>query len=130
MWIALIAVLLVWVVFRYINFRKKYHFARSVPTFKPSYPVIGCGNLFLGKTEAQRFINLRKMFGLNHKLFRMWMGPKMIFGTTDPNVVQSVLSDPIWLDKPFIYDFFNLNHGLFGAKGECVQVSVECGAAF
>ncbi|XP_058818546.1 probable cytochrome P450 313a4 [Topomyia yanbarensis] len=59
---------------------------------------------------------MKKIFNQEENLFRFWLGPRMFFATSHPDIAQLILSSPDWLDKPFLYEFFELNYGLFGAK--------------
>ncbi|XP_058448667.1 uncharacterized protein LOC131428638 [Malaya genurostris] len=116
MWIILLSFLVVLCVIQYINFQKKYAFAKDIPCAETNYPLIGCGHLFIGKSNVKRFGNMTKLFNRKGKLFKFWLGPKMVLGTSDPNVLQQILTETVWLDKPFPYKFFEVNYGLFGAK--------------
>ncbi|XP_058454269.1 cytochrome P450 4V2-like isoform X2 [Malaya genurostris] len=116
MWIILLGFLVVLCVVQYISFRKKYAFSKDIPCVEMNYPLIGCGHLFIGKGTAKRFWNIVKLFKRKDKLFKFWMGPKLILATSHPDVAQQILTESVWLDKPFLYDFFEMSHGLFGAK--------------
>ncbi|XP_049534134.1 cytochrome P450 4C1-like [Anopheles darlingi] len=44
----------------------------------------------------------------------MWLGPKLVIATSHPDIMQAVLTHPECLEKPFLYDFAQVEHGLFG----------------
>ncbi|XP_053691064.1 cytochrome P450 4C1-like [Sabethes cyaneus] len=116
MWIILLGFAVAISVIQYLSYRRKYEVAATVPCAKPSYPLIGSAYLFVGKSSEKMFWNMRNLFNTKEPLFRFWLGSKMIFGTSDPDVTQQIMSDPVWLDKPFLYEFFDMSYGLFGAK--------------
>ncbi|XP_053691279.1 probable cytochrome P450 313a4 [Sabethes cyaneus] len=49
-------------------------------------------------------------------LFIMWFGPVPVVSTSDPNMIQKICTQPEFLHKPYMYDFFKLDYGLFSAK--------------
>ncbi|XP_055546229.1 cytochrome P450 4c21-like [Wyeomyia smithii] len=116
MWILLLGFAVVLSVIQYLSYSRKNDIAATVPRVKPSYPLFGSANLFLGKSSVKKFWNMRNLCNNKEPLFRFWMGSEMILGTSHPDIAQQILTDPVWLDKPFLYDFFDVNYGLFGAK--------------
>lgn len=42
----------------------------------------------------------------------------LAFSTYDPAIVKQLLLLPGFLEKPYVFDFFELEHGLFSAKCE------------
>ncbi|XP_055605420.1 probable cytochrome P450 313a1 [Uranotaenia lowii] len=50
------------------------------------------------------------------KLFTFWLGPIPAVCSSDPEMVQQILTHPDCMEKPFMYDFVKLDHGMFAAK--------------
>ncbi|XP_062535160.1 cytochrome P450 4c21-like [Armigeres subalbatus] len=96
--------------------QKRSSFAKSISVAEPWYPLVGNGLLFVGKDDTVKFHNMKNMFDRSNKLFRFYLGPKMLFGTSDPDMAQQILTDPNCMDKPYLYDYFMLGQGVFGAK--------------
>lgn len=40
----------------------------------------------------------------------------LMFSTYDPEIVKQVLLSPNFLEKPYFFDFFQMEHGLFSAR--------------
>ena len=119
MWIVVLGI---WVVvvgfFQYVKFVQKNAFAKHLPLLNPSYPLLGNGLMFFGKPDHEKFQNLRKLTSIEYPLTRFFLGPRVMVGTTEPEIAQQVLTDPVWMDKPFIYEFFELPFGLLTSKCE------------
>ncbi|XP_055543414.1 probable cytochrome P450 313a4 [Wyeomyia smithii] len=49
------------------------------------------------------------------KLFKIWIGPISFIGTSDPDVIQGILPHTHCIQKPYIYEFFKIDFGLFAA---------------
>ncbi|XP_055642301.1 cytochrome P450 4c21-like [Toxorhynchites rutilus septentrionalis] len=100
----------------YVKKHQLNKFARAIPTMHPCYPLLGNSLMFLGKNERQRFENLKTTFREIDRMSKAWMGPQLVFGVNHPELVQKILTDPNCCEKPFYYDFVNMEHGLFSAK--------------
>ncbi|XP_055633730.1 uncharacterized protein LOC129774058 [Toxorhynchites rutilus septentrionalis] len=100
---------------QYVGFRRKMSFAKVLPTVQPYYPVVGNGLLFLGKNGGERFTNLASALDHPAKLFKLWLGVFPLICTSDPSMAQKILTHPNCMAKPFFYDFFKVDFGLFSA---------------
>ncbi|XP_055643107.1 probable cytochrome P450 313a2 isoform X2 [Toxorhynchites rutilus septentrionalis] len=100
---------------QYVRFRRKMSFAKVLPTVQPCYPVVGNGLLFLGKNGEERFTNLAGALDYPAKLFKLWLGVFPLICTSDPSMAQKILTHPNCMAKPFFYDFFKVDFGLFSA---------------
>lgn len=107
--------LLVLAVFQYVRFQRRMSFAKDLPTVQPCYPIIGNGLLFIGKSDEERYLNFSRALGNPAKLFKLWFGVVPAICTNEPSIAQKILSHPDCMAKPFMYDFFKLDHGLFSA---------------
>ncbi|KAL9697552.1 hypothetical protein quinque_000993 [Culex quinquefasciatus] len=118
MWIVVlgISVVVVFGIIRYVKLVQQNAFAKHLPLLNPSYPIVGNGLMLIGKPEHEKFQNLRKMTSVDYPLTRFYLGPRVMVGTTDPEIAQQILTDPVWMDKPFIYEFFQLSYGLLTSK--------------
>lgn len=114
----LTAIIVVLCVVQYVRFRRKMAFAKVLPTVQPYYPVVGNGLLFLGKSGEVRFKNLARALDHPAKLFKLWLGVYPVIGSSDPSLVQKILTHPNCMAKPFFYDFFKVDFGLFSAHCE------------
>ncbi|XP_055604846.1 cytochrome P450 4c21-like [Uranotaenia lowii] len=100
----------------YIRKNYYYRFSRSIPSIPGSYPILGNALLLLGKSEQQRFENFKFVFSHTKRLSKTWLGPQLVVCVAHPDLVQKILKEPSCCEKPFFYDFINLEHGLFAAK--------------
>ncbi|EAT42397.1 AAEL006058-PA [Aedes aegypti] len=112
--VALVSICVLMVI-RWLQKRRR-DFAKHVPWVRPYLPVLGNGLLFIGKDDVQRFWNMQKMFDRKENLFRFYLGPNTVFGTNDPGTAQQILTDPNCMDKPYVYDYFLADCGVFAAK--------------
>uniref|UniRef100_A0A1Q3FG72 Putative cytochrome n=1 Tax=Culex tarsalis TaxID=7177 RepID=A0A1Q3FG72_CULTA len=117
MWTVVLGIwIVVFGVFQYLKFVKKNAFAKHLPILNTSYPIIGNGLMFIGKPDHEKFQNLRKLTSIDYPLTRFYLGPRVMVGTTEPEIAQQILTNPAWMDKPFIYEFFELPYGLLTSK--------------
>lgn len=100
----------------YTSHRRKYKFAASFPGLKPVYPLLGNGNIILGKSDIQRFENLVKVFSEHDRMVKVWSGPQLLLFVSHPDLVQQLLSSSDCLEKPFLYGFAGFEQGLFTSK--------------
>ncbi|XP_058065059.1 cytochrome P450 4C1-like, partial [Anopheles bellator] len=113
-WLSLVPLLAVVLWLLHIWMLQRHRFAKDLPRMEPYYPFIGNGHLFIGKSREMMFNAAMKPFAQNDRWFQAWFGPKLLICTSHPDLMQSVLTHPDCLDKPFLYDFVKLEHGLFG----------------
>ncbi|XP_055643108.1 cytochrome P450 4c21-like [Toxorhynchites rutilus septentrionalis] len=111
----LLSIILALSLVQYIRFQRKMSFAKNLPTVQPCYPVVGNGLMFLGKSGEERFNNLSGVLKNSAKLFKLWLGVYPFICTSDPGMAQKIFTNPNCMEKPFIYDFFKLEYGLFAA---------------
>ncbi|XP_052871228.1 probable cytochrome P450 313b1, partial [Anopheles cruzii] len=114
-WLSLVLLLgvVLWLLHMWIL--QRHRFAKDLPCSEPYYPLIGNGLLFIGKSREMIFTAAMKPFIQYDRWFQVWFGPKLLIGTSHPDLMQSVLTHPDCLDKPFLYDFMKLEHGLIGS---------------
>ncbi|XP_035781490.1 cytochrome P450 4C1-like [Anopheles albimanus] len=108
----LVLALVVWLV--NVLLQNSFRFGTHLPRMEPYYPIIGNGLVFFGKSGNEMFDAFIKPFAEFEGWFQMWLGPKLVVSTSHPDIMQAVLMHPDCLEKPFIYDFAKLEHGLFG----------------
>ncbi|XP_053679925.1 cytochrome P450 4C1-like [Anopheles nili] len=92
---------------------QRHRFASHLPHMEPYYPLIGNGQLFMGKSRVQLFNALMEPFGRFEGWFKIWLGPKLVLCTSHPDIMNAVLTHSECLEKPFFYDFVKLEHGIF-----------------
>ncbi|KXJ83300.1 hypothetical protein RP20_CCG007745 [Aedes albopictus] len=98
------------------SIKQKRSFPQNIPVVEPWYPLIGNGLLFLGKNDKDKFQNLVKICAGKDGLFRLYLGPKVFFGTGDPDMAQKIMTNPNCIDKPYMYDYFHHEKGVLFAK--------------
>uniref|UniRef100_A0A182MNX7 Cytochrome P450 n=1 Tax=Anopheles culicifacies TaxID=139723 RepID=A0A182MNX7_9DIPT len=92
---------------------QRHRFAQHLPNMQPYYPIIGNGQLFMGKSRVKLFNVLMEPFQEFGGWFKIWLGPKLVLCTSHPDIMNAVLTHPECLEKPFFYDFVKLEHGIF-----------------
>uniref|UniRef100_A0A182NMT2 Cytochrome P450 n=1 Tax=Anopheles dirus TaxID=7168 RepID=A0A182NMT2_9DIPT len=68
------------------------------------------------KLQSEYNVRLEKRIGPFKRFdgwFKIWFGPKLVLGSSHPDIMNAVLSHPACLEKPFFYDFVKLEHGIF-----------------
>ncbi|XP_065086710.1 cytochrome P450 4c21-like [Ochlerotatus camptorhynchus] len=99
------------------NSRKKYQFAKDLPSIDPWYPLLGNGLMFIGKSPEDRFENFVGAFQRTDRLFKLWFGPKLALGTCHPDLIQQVTNHPECIERPlFFYKQLRLTKGLLVAR--------------
>uniref|UniRef100_A0A182FAN9 Uncharacterized protein n=2 Tax=Anopheles albimanus TaxID=7167 RepID=A0A182FAN9_ANOAL len=91
-------------------------FAAHLPKLEPYYPITGNAHLFIGRPRTDMFESFIKPFAEYEGWFQIWLGPKLLVATSHPDIMQAVLTHPDCLEKPFLYNFAKLEHGLFGVN--------------
>uniref|UniRef100_A0A182FAN8 Uncharacterized protein n=1 Tax=Anopheles albimanus TaxID=7167 RepID=A0A182FAN8_ANOAL len=117
----LVLALVVWLV--NVLLQNSFRFGTHLPRMEPYYPIIGNGLVFFGKSGNEMFDAFIKPFAEFEGWFQMWLGPKLVVSTSHPDIMQAVLMHPDCLEKPFIYDFAKLEHGLFGVEEDSFKNS-------
>ncbi|XP_050087312.1 cytochrome P450 4C1-like isoform X1 [Anopheles aquasalis] len=105
-------VLVIWLVHLWILECNR--FAAHLPRLEPYYPIVGNAHLFIGRPRTDMFDSFIKPFAEFEQWFQMWLGPKLLVATSHPDIMHAVLTHPDCLEKPFLYNFAKLEHGLFG----------------
>ncbi|XP_055541468.1 probable cytochrome P450 313a4 [Wyeomyia smithii] len=118
----LVLVLLALCLRYYIKFRQRMSFAKDMPTAQPCYPLVGNLLSFLWKNDEEMFDNVQHIMKNPAKLFKAWMGPISFIGTSDPDSIRGILTHPHCIQKPYIYDFFKIDFGLFAAPSNIWKV--------
>uniref|UniRef100_A0A182P4I7 Uncharacterized protein n=1 Tax=Anopheles epiroticus TaxID=199890 RepID=A0A182P4I7_9DIPT len=102
----------------YLNFRRSrkrlYALAERIPG-PFDYPLIGSIWLTIGKSPLEMVTHLMELMHHLPSPMRAWLGPFLLIVIDRPEMVQDILSSPDCVQKPFMYDFFRLSKGLFGA---------------
>ncbi|XP_052890963.1 probable cytochrome P450 313a4 [Anopheles moucheti] len=105
----------------YINFRRSrkrlYELAERIPG-PFDYPLIGSTLLTIGKDPLELVAHLMELMHHLPSPMRAWLGPYLLVVIDRPDMVQDILSSPDCVQKPFMYDFFRLSKGLFGAPAD------------
>ncbi|XP_041763554.1 cytochrome P450 4C1-like [Anopheles merus] len=105
----------------YVNFRRTrkrlYELAERIPG-PFDYPLIGSILLTIGKSPLELVTHLMELMHHLPSPMRAWLGPFLLVVVDRPEMVQDVLSSPDCVQKPFMYDFFRLSKGLFGAPAD------------
>ncbi|XP_053692261.1 cytochrome P450 4c21-like [Sabethes cyaneus] len=112
--VLLITVVLCFVL--YLKHRQKYKFADNLPGLRPVYPILGNGDIMLGKSDVQRFDTMVNICRNHDRLVKVWAGPRLLLFTCHPDLIQQILSNPDCTEKPFLYKFAGFGQGLFTAK--------------
>ncbi|XP_050079263.1 uncharacterized protein LOC126566952 [Anopheles maculipalpis] len=113
MWLLLFTLVIAIVGLLHCWILQRHRFANHLPNMQPYYPIIGNGQLFMGKSRVKLFNVLMGPFKEFRGWFKIWLGPKLVLCTSHPDIMHAVLTHPDCLEKPFFYDFIKLEHGIF-----------------
>ncbi|EAT48675.2 AAEL000326-PA [Aedes aegypti] len=91
-------------------------FARSLTLHPPKVYFLGMDLTMAVEDEVQRFESVWRMFLSHDRMFKHLLGPIMGIGISHPDLMHKVLSHPDCLEKPFFYNFVQLEHGIFSAE--------------
>ncbi|XP_058451458.1 cytochrome P450 4C1-like [Malaya genurostris] len=86
------------------------------------YPFIGCGHLFIGKSNEQQFAILNDITKTYPSPVRAWLGQKFVVFIDNPEDLQIVLNSPNCLEKADVYRFFHCEKGLFSSPASVWKV--------
>uniref|UniRef100_A0A182JLK8 Uncharacterized protein n=1 Tax=Anopheles atroparvus TaxID=41427 RepID=A0A182JLK8_ANOAO len=94
----------------------KFKFAEKIPCVEPLHPVFGNGLEFAQKNSYEIFKSITRAYKDNKRIFKICFGPYPVICVTHPDLIQKVMTDPASIDKPYVYDFMRVDHGLLTAK--------------
>ncbi|XP_062557032.1 uncharacterized protein LOC134221879 [Armigeres subalbatus] len=109
----------------YIVLRWKHHRFYRISSELPgpaNYPLIGCGHLFIGKSNEEQFAILNDITKTYPSPCRAWLGPKMFVFIDNPEDMQVVLNSTNCLEKADLYRFFRCEKGLFSSPASIWKV--------
>lgn len=98
----------------------KYRWSRKIAGVGPTVPVFGNGLQFANQNSFKIFQNMTRVFHNEHRIFKLHFGPIPVVCPNHPDLLQKVLTDTATLNKPFVYKFLRLDHGL--TAGKCKYV--------
>lgn len=82
---------------------------------------VGIGNLLaLSRNSISDFESLVEKV-CPEPVTKLTFAGYLAFSTYDPAVVKQILLLPGFLEKPFLFDFFELENGLFSSKCELIR---------
>ncbi|XP_049287425.1 cytochrome P450 4c21-like [Anopheles funestus] len=102
----------------YVYCKIKFKFAEKIPCVEPLHPVFGNGLEFAQKNSYEIFKSLSHAYKDNKRIFKLCFGPIPVICVSHPDLIQKIMTDPATMDKPFVYDFMRVEHGLLTAKYE------------
>lgn len=100
---------------------KKWTVNKRLKSFHAGYnfPILGYAGKFIGKSETEAFKLINHGFRSAPKMpFRIWFGPKLVVGISDPEDIKTVLNSGDCLDKPYIYKQLHINLSLVASPKE------------
>ncbi|KXJ83621.1 hypothetical protein RP20_CCG003848 [Aedes albopictus] len=101
--------------------RRFYRISSELPG-PVNYPLIGCGHLFIGKSNEEQFAILNDITKTYPSPCRAWLGPKLFVFIDNPEDMQVVLNSPNCLEKADLYRFFRCEKGLFSSPASVWKV--------
>ncbi|XP_065082895.1 uncharacterized protein LOC135705214 [Ochlerotatus camptorhynchus] len=105
--------IVVYLAFRWKN-RRFYRISSELPG-PVDYPLIGCGHLFIGKSNEEQFAIINDITKTYPSPCRAWLGPKLFVFIDNPEDMQVILNSPNCLEKADVYRFFRCEKGLFSS---------------
>ncbi|XP_053691287.1 cytochrome P450 4c21-like [Sabethes cyaneus] len=79
----------------------------------------------LWKTEEERFYGLFNALNNSAKLFKAWLFFIPVICTSDPDLIQKILTNPECVQKPHFYDILNYKSGLIVAHNIMTRCTLE-----
>ncbi|EAT35039.1 AAEL012766-PA [Aedes aegypti] len=101
--------------------RRFYRISSELPG-PVNYPLIGCGHLFIGKSNEEQFAILNDITKTYPSPCRAWLGPKLFVFIDNPEDMQVILNSPNCLEKADLYRFFRCEKGLFSSPASIWKV--------
>ncbi|XP_058817443.1 uncharacterized protein LOC131680751 [Topomyia yanbarensis] len=86
------------------------------------FPFIGCGHLFIGKSNEEQFAILNDITKTYPSPCRAWLGHLFLVFIDNPEDMQVVLNSPNCLEKADVYRFFRCEKGLFSSPASVWKV--------
>uniref|UniRef100_A0A182VYB0 Cytochrome P450 n=1 Tax=Anopheles minimus TaxID=112268 RepID=A0A182VYB0_9DIPT len=100
----------------YVYCKIKFKFAEKIPRVEPLHPIFGNGLEFAQKNSYEIFKSLSRAYDNDKRIFKLSFGPIPVICPTHPDLIQKIMTEPVSMDKPFVYDFMRVNHGLLTAQ--------------
>ncbi|XP_053660415.1 uncharacterized protein LOC128709444 [Anopheles marshallii] len=100
----------------YVYCKIKFKFAEKIPCVEPLHPIFGNGLEFAQKNSYEIFKSLTRAYKDNKRIFKLSFGPIPVICITHPDLIQKIMTEQVSMDKPFVYDFMRVEHGLLTAK--------------
>ncbi|KAL1399045.1 hypothetical protein pipiens_008517 [Culex pipiens pipiens] len=97
----------------WLQHRIKFKSLRGIPTVEPCYPLVGNVPIVVGKSEEQLFSIVAHQVLKYDRLFKVWVGPKLMLATSHPDLIYQVVNHPQCLERPFLYGFSGFTKGIF-----------------
>ncbi|XP_074029603.1 cytochrome P450 4C1 isoform X2 [Leptinotarsa decemlineata] len=102
--ICLIMVFFIW--YAHFLWKRRYLYIHSWKVEGPfSFPLIGCGYLFLGNGTDIIKTLVKIQQKVSSGLTRIWLGPKLIYLISEPKHLEIILNHPKALEKENVYKF-------------------------
>lgn len=100
----------------YLYCKIKFKFAEKIPCVEPLHPIFGNGLEFAQKNSYEIFKSLTRAYKDNKRIFKLCFGPIPVICPTHPDLIQKIMTEQASMDKPFVYDFMRVDHGLLTAQ--------------
>ncbi|KAJ9597387.1 hypothetical protein L9F63_011776 [Diploptera punctata] len=114
----LLSVVLILYAFCYAKTRQKMVYSELIPG-PPALPIFG--NILLFGMDPRTYFNKGlAVFAEYGTTIRVWFGPHLTIGLSDPKHIEVLLNSQKWINKAFVYNFLKpwLGSGLLTSTGQ------------
>lgn len=92
------------------------YFVKHLPTQGSVYPFIGNAHVLLGKSSLDLYKEILEFTRNTGTPYKSYVGPILFVVLDKPEDMKTILTSPLCIDKPYVYDYLPNPTGILNAK--------------